>query len=176
MHATLEGVMKQMLNLWFDSKNHQRPFYLSNSINIDKILLNTKFPSEFPRTQRSISTYYVYKANEMRNLLFYSLIYVLKDKLKKDYFDHLILFILFIRILTKDKINDTDIRVSMFLIENFIKKFEILYGIENMSYNLHSHLHLSEQCFNFGPLNKLSCFAFEGFYNCCLDHTFEPRF
>jgi hypothetical protein len=134
--------MKQMLNLWFDSKNHHRPFYLSNSIYIEKVLLKTKFPSEFPRTQRSISTYYLYKANEMRNLLIYSLIYVLKDKLKNYYFDHLILFILFICILTKEKISETDDHVSKFLIVNFIKKFEILYGIENMSYNLHSNLHL----------------------------------
>jgi hypothetical protein len=104
MHATLEGVVKQLLNLWLDSKNHNRTFYLNNSICLDKVLLKTKYPSEFPRSQRSISAYYLYKANELRNLLFYSLIYIVKEKLKKEYYEHLVLFILFIRVLTKNKI------------------------------------------------------------------------
>jgi hypothetical protein len=42
MHATLEGVVKQLLNLWLDSKNHKRAFYLNNSICLDKVLLKNK--------------------------------------------------------------------------------------------------------------------------------------
>ena len=31
-----------------------------------------------------------------------------------------------------------------------------------MTYKLHAHLHLPEQCYKFGPLHKLSAFPFEG--------------
>lgn len=164
MHASLEGTLKKMLNLWFNSKYHKKPFYLKNVVDIDSVLMKIQFPSEFPRSQRSLEYFHFFKANELRNLIFYSIIYILKEKMHKKYFDHLVLFILFVRTLTKNKLNDNDIKLCEFYIEKFVEDFQNLYGIENMTHNLHSHLHLPSQCFNFGPLNKTSCFAFEGLY------------
>lgn len=162
MHASLEGPLKQLLNLWFNTKNHKKPFYLKSLMEIDNVLMKIKYPSEFPRSQRSLEYFHIFKANELRNLVFYALIYVLKPKMSQKYFDHLVLFILFIRTLTKNMISDHDIKLSEFYIQKFVQDFEELYGIDNMTYNLHSHLHLPRQCLNFGPLNKLSSFAFEG--------------
>jgi hypothetical protein len=142
MHASLEGTLKQLLNLWFDTKNHNKPFYLKNYIDIDIVLMKIQFPSEFPRSQRSLEYFHMFKANELRNLVFYSLIYVLKPKMSQKYFDHLVLYILFIRTLTKNMINEHDIKLSEFYIQKFVQDFEELYGIDNMTYNLHSHLHL----------------------------------
>jgi len=165
MHASLEGTLKQLLNLWFDSKHHNKPFYLKNIVVIDSILTKIQYPSEFPRTQRSLEYFHMFKANELRNLIFYSLIFILKNTMPQIYFDHLVLFILFIRTLTKNKLSDHDIKYSEFYIRKFVEDFQNLYGIENMTYNLHSHLHLPRQCSNFGPLNKTSTFAFEGCLN-----------
>ena len=38
-----------------------------------------------------------------------------------------------------------DITLSFKIIYEYIKEFEILYGMENMTFNLHSHLHLPQQ-------------------------------
>ena len=38
-----------------------------------------------------------------------------------------------------------DILQSFKLIENYIQEFEIIYGKEKMTFNLHSHLHFPEQ-------------------------------
>jgi len=163
MHCALEGTVKKLLELWFKSSNHKYQFYLNSKIKyIDKLLLKIQYPSELPRNQRSIINYKLFKANECRNLIYYCFIYILKDSMPQDYYEHLINYILFIRILTKDYIDENDINNSKALINKFVTDFNKLYGTTHLSYNLHSHLHLPDQVKIYGPLNKLSCFAFEG--------------
>jgi len=168
MHCALEGTVKKLLDLWFNSNNHHYDFYLNSKIkNIDKILLKIQYPSELPRNQRTLVNYNLFKANECRNLIYYCFIYVLKDNMDSEYYEHLINYILFIRILTQDFIDDKDITNSKILITKFVTDFNRLYGTTNLSYNLHCHLHLPDQVKIYGPLNKLSCFAFEGIFKIC---------
>ena len=49
------------------------------------------------------------------------------------------------RLLCDKKILTADILQSFKLLENYIEKFERLYGKENLTYNLHSHLHFPQQ-------------------------------
>ena len=65
---------------------------------IDNLLLAIRYPSEFPRSQRGIAYYYLFKANEYRNLIVHSLIYIMKNVLTKEYYEHLLLYILFLRL------------------------------------------------------------------------------
>ena len=168
MHCALEGTVKKLLELWFKSSNHKYQFYMDSKIkHIDNLLLKIQYPSELPRTQRSIINYNLFKANECRNLIYYGLIYVLKDFMETSYYEHLINYILFIRILTQDYVDNNDIIKSKLLINQFVKNFEKLYGSTNSSFNLHSHLHLPDQVAIYGPLNKISCFPFEGVFKIC---------
>jgi hypothetical protein len=130
-------------------------------------LLKIKYPSEFPRTQRSIKDISVFKANEYRNLIFYSFIYVLKPCLKTKYYNHLLIYALFLRILTQDSISDSDIEYSRMLIDQFMRIFVNSYHEKHLSFNLHAHVHLPNQVELFGPLNKISCFSFEGVFKIC---------
>lgn len=130
-------------------------------------MLNIKFPSEFPRTQRSLKEIEKFKANEFRNLVFYSLVYVLKSYLKPEFYNHFLLYVVFLRILTQDSILPAEIEYSKDLIHLFMMNFKELYMEEHMSFNLHAHLHLPDQVALFGPLNKISCFSFEGVFKIC---------
>jgi hypothetical protein len=130
-------------------------------------LLKIKYPREFPRTQRSIKDINIFKANEYRNLVFYSLIYVLRSFLKPEYYHHLVLYIVFIRILSQTSISAEDIELSRDCIHTFLYSFEHLYGQEHLSFNLHAHQHLPDQVLRFGPINKISCFSFEGVFKIC---------
>ena len=49
------------------------------------------------------------------------------------------------RLLCDKKILTADILQSFKLLEKYIEKFERLYGKENMTFNLHSHLHFPQQ-------------------------------
>jgi len=80
------------------------------------------------------------------------------------YYEHLIYYILFIRLLTQDKISEADVTFSQLLINSFVGEFETLYGSKNVSFNIHSNVHLPDQVARFCPLKKHSSFAFEGFF------------
>jgi hypothetical protein len=132
-------------------------------------LKKIKFPSEFPRTQRSIENFNIYKANEYRNLLFYSLINILKPFLPHEYYQDFLLYVLFMRILTQDEITNYDIEFAKNLIDEFLSEFEELYKEDNLSFNLHAHMHPPSQVAMFGPLHKVSCLSFEGVFKVCKD-------
>ena len=88
----------------------------------------------------------------------------------QSYFEHLAKYVLFIRKLTKDKRTPDDLSRSRALINEFVRDFEDLYGTENMSYNLHIHLHLVDQVENIGPLDKSSsCMSGESCFKKCKD-------
>ena len=91
------------------------------------------------------------------------MIYILKEALPQEYYEHLLHYILFLRILTKDKISAQEINLARHLIVKFIKEFEThFYGTINLKYNLHAHLHLPDQVAEMGPIHKSSAFAGEG--------------
>ena len=93
--------------------------------------------------------------------------YIFKLFLNNVYFEHLASYFLFFRILTLKKITDDDIKYSQYLIEDFIKQYEFLFGKNNLTYNLHCHLHLPLQVLLYGPFHIISCFPFEGFFKIC---------
>lgn len=127
------------------------------------MIIQIKYPTEIPRTQRSLEFRKLFKANEFKTFIFYSSFF-LKNHLPNRYFNHLLHYIVFLRILCQDKLDEDDIFLSFHLIQRFINDFELLYGRENLTYNLHSHIHLPFQALNFGPINKISSFPFEGMF------------
>ena len=133
---------------------------------LDQKLSYLFYPSEFSRRQRSIRNFARYKANELRNLLFYGAM-IFKDFLSKKYFEHFLLYVIFIRVLCQENITKDDILSSYSLIKSFNVNFKDYYGSINQTFNLHGHLHLPKQVLNYGPLNKISAFPFEGFFKIC---------
>lgn len=49
------------------------------------------------------------------------------------------------------------------LLQNFNETFTILYGEENVSFNVHAFLHLVNDVLKHGPLDSFSVFRFENF-------------
>lgn len=130
---------------------------------LDTRILKIRYPKEFPRDQRSLNYFKEFKANEMRNLMFYGSI-CLENILKNEYFQHLILYVVAIRLLCQDELDKTDLKDAFILINHFYLRFRKLYGIENLTYKLHAHTHLIAQVCNYGPLHKISSFPFESNY------------
>jgi len=128
---------------------------------IDKRLLNVKLPPGHSRATRSITERSYYKANEWRNILFYLAFGILKDILPNLYLKNLLKYIIFIRILCQEKISLEDCNEALLIFDDFHSEFEKLYGKENMTFNLHSHLHMPEQVWLYGGLNKTSGMCFE---------------
>ena len=169
MHACLLGTTKHLMNMWLSTTNRSKRFYLRSKVkDIDKLLIDIKYPTEFSRLQRTISNEFSYfKASEFRNIIFYVGLPLFKEFLPSDYYIHFVKYIIFMRLLCNSDVQIEDIKTSFHIITEFINDFEKLYGSTNMTFNLHSHIHLPHQVMRFGPLHLLSAFAFEGMLKFC---------
>ena len=131
---------------------------------LDQKLIKVKYPIEFPRYQRSIKEMNNFKANEFRNILFYSAPFIFLDifnSTNKKFYNHLLAFILAIRLLTKTNPTDDDINDASKLLNYFCQSFSRYYGEEELRFKLHAHTHYSDQVRKYGPLNQVSAFSFE---------------
>ena len=130
---------------------------------INSRILKVKFPSELPRSQRSINDLHRYKANELKNILFYQAPLLCENLMAGiEYIEHFFAYITSMRLMNQKKIERQDLSDADCLIEFFVKSYEKYYGKENLTYNLHAHLHLPSQVANHGSLFYTSCFPFEG--------------
>ena len=88
---------------------------------------------------------------------------MLKNILQKKYYEHFLLLVCAVRILSHPKDCEKNNECASDLLREFVKKFNELYGLENMSYNVHSLLHIAEDVKKFGHLDSYSAFKFENF-------------
>ena len=169
MHLCYLGTTKRMLYRFFDTTTNTNQFYINTRTKkrIDESLLTAKYTNEMSRRQRSINDLHRYKASEYKNIIHHASIFIFKDQLPTNYYMHLVLYILFLRLLTSDDIDNSDIELAYRLILCFVSKYEDLYGTDDLTFNLHAHLHLPAQVHQYGPINKVSAFAFEGFFHFC---------
>ena len=170
MHSILLGTVRQMTNLWFDTKNHSKPYYLGSQQKlIDMKLLEIRPPCSISRLPRSVTIRKYWKAHEwMAWFLYYSLP-VLKSHLPKEFYRHWAILVESITILLGDSIKFDDLNKCEKLLVQFVLEFEHLYGLCNVSFNVHLCLHLTSSVLYWGPLWCHSAFVFESFNGVLLE-------
>jgi hypothetical protein len=102
-----------------------------------------------------------WKANEFRLFLLYVGPVSLINILPKQLYDHFLMFHVSITILCNDNDISKYIDFAEEILCNFVKYFENSYG--EVTYNVHSLIHLVADVKNFGNLNTISCFPFENY-------------
>lgn len=162
MHCVLLGVVRQCLSLWFDSSNHTKPWSLSTKGDmVDRKLCSIKPSSEVNRLPRSIKTRKYWKASEFRSwLLFYS-IPVLHEILPSKYLNHWFILVFCIFTLLKSSVSSSEIDLCKALMDVFCMEMGILYGKEQLTFNVHQLTHLPLSVQRWGPLWATSAFRFE---------------
>lgn len=89
MHCVLLGVVKLFLTSWFNSKNHEKNWYLGVKRKVlDEKMENIFPPKELTRTPRLLQDLERFKATEFRNFFLYYSMPVLKDLLPTVYYKH----------------------------------------------------------------------------------------
>ena len=172
MHCCLLGVVRRMLNLWLSSPNSGKPYYIGHLTTlIDRRLLSIKPISELSRAARSVTDRAHWKASEFRSFLLYYSLPVLKDILPEHNFKHFALLVTAIRKLLNSSIQQQDLELCTEFINLFCKHYNNLYGDQEMTANVHSLLHLTENVKDLGPLWVYSCFYFEGLNGLLLKHV-----
>lgn len=166
MHNCLLGVTKALIGLWTDSSNHLNRFYIGSRAK--KLKFNKQFEkirsySEISRQPRNVMNVAKLKANEYKNWLLYYSIPCLRNLLPPLYLDHFLIFRSAISKLLQKNINTNELVAIDLDLKKFVRQFESLYGLKNMTFNVHLLTHIVDNVRNFGPLWCQSMFTFEDF-------------
>lgn len=165
MHCVLLGVTKNMLTFWTDPKNKNEEYYMTKTKrNILSIrLMGIKTPSYISRRARPLEQLKHFKASEYRSLLLYYLPVCLKKLLPKKYILHLCALSSSIYQLLQPEITKEELDLVQIRLDGFIKEYQVYYGKVNMTFNVHSLIHLVHCVRTFGPLFGFSMFPFESY-------------
>lgn len=169
-HLICLGIMRKFLDhLWVFGKP---PYKLKADqvklLNDNIVKFANQFPAEFVRRPRGLSELKRWKAVEYRTFLLYLGPIVLKNVLSRKKYSnfmnlHVSIYILSHLLLFNDTEQDNMLQFAERLLFHFVEKFNILYGNENMTYNVHNLLHIVEDVKKFGCVDHISCFKYENF-------------
>lgn len=81
--------------------------------------------------------------------------------MRPDFFDHYLHLIAGVSVLSLDNIPVHSIEIADKLLHKFVQDFQLLYGLQFCSINVHQLLHLSECVKNMGPLSVHLCYRYE---------------
>ena len=114
---------------------------------MNKVYKKIKVPHSFARCIRDFSELAFWKANEYKVFMFYTGVSTLIADLPNPYFEHFCLYVLIMR-----KLCDRDLDLESDEIENLENLLifwhigvEKYYGIFELTYTAHVHLHLPQQ-------------------------------
>lgn len=137
-----------------------RPASIEN-LTEDLLCIRQFIPVENNRRPRSIKEVERWKATEFRLFLLYVGPIIMQIYLGAEYAHHFCTLHIAIRILChrKDCIRNNSYAAE--LLAYFVKNMRTLYGNENMVYNVHNLLHLTDDVKRYGSLDTFSAFPFE---------------
>ncbi len=161
MHNMFLGVVDAILTAWVTSSG--KPFSIKNKIpRIDLRIRTWHIPREFTRLLRSLRDLAFFKANDFDACLtFYSS--NLFDAIfeNEEYLDHFHLLAKISFLARQEFISQTDLQTISNWCTEFVERYEILYGVERMTFNVHQILHIPRCIANHGPIFKFSAYPFE---------------
>lgn len=155
LHAALEGVAADLFNI---IENIMTPQQLEL---LDEYIKNINPPQGMTRRPRSFSLRPFWKAKEYRAVLLFYALPCLEDLLPPRNFSNLKHFVNALHILLSGSISPAQLSEAATSLSNFTTGYQRLYGIQNVSYNLHLCRHLIDMVIQHGPLYCYSNFIFE---------------
>ncbi|XP_044019490.1 uncharacterized protein LOC122859872 [Aphidius gifuensis] len=182
LHNLFLGVAKQYTKLLLEAETYvedqDKRRYVSKSIAesiIDMRLSKIRPPSRLTRRPRSIKDMKLWKGQEWRNWIQYYCLICLEGVLKPKYLKHLSLLSQAIYILNSDSITSHEINQARQLLQDFVKKYEQLFGKQAMTYNIHLLLHITDTVENAGPLFSYNASVFESWNRKILQNISSPN-
>ena len=152
------GVMRKLLYLFLNDFSSEDIDLFNERMHKVK----TWCTSEFQRRGRNIQLLGRWKATELRLFLLYAGPSVLKGIVSEEAYNHFLLLHFAMTILVSPSLNSEQSSFARNLLVRFVNTFETLYGEENLIFNVHSLIHLADDCDFFeAPLDTFACFTFE---------------
>ncbi len=158
MHNLLLGTAKHILTVWMSIGVLNKGQFISIQNKVDSF----STPSEIGRIPLKIlSGFSGFTAEQWRNwTLIYSL-FALKETIPSEHYDCWLLFVKATSLLCQREVTIQQVNEGDFLIMEFCKVFEQLYGKQYYTMNLHLHGHLKDCILDYGPVYSFWLFSFE---------------
>ncbi|GBN13443.1 hypothetical protein AVEN_116184-1 [Araneus ventricosus] len=159
-YCVLLGVTRQLVYLSVESSGS---LYSLRAKDIRRLYIrirDLKLPHEATRKLRTTKDISFWKASEWRIFLLTSPV-LLKNILNHNVYKHWLLFVHGITLLLGTNISPDDITKAEDYLKRFVSGVKDIYGIAELSYNVHLLLHLSATVKAWSPLWANSFFIFE---------------
>lgn len=156
--------MRRLLELWVGTTGllRTRISSLQASLISQKLLaLAHHIPSEFVRKPRALSERHRWKATELRQFLLFTGPVVLRDVLLPQIYDNFMLLSVAIYILISPQYCLQMNQLAHHFLLSFVKHYGLLYGKDQLVYNVHGLVHLADDVKVHGHLDTISGFPFE---------------
>ena len=144
---------------------YRLPSHKINNISSNLLSLRNTMPREFSRKPRTMSEFRHWKATELRQFLLYTGPVVLCDILLKQMYQNFVTLSVAINcLLSPDFAGKVEYQnYAEKLLINFVLNFKQIYGASQLVYNVHSLIHLAQDCRKFGVLDNVSAFPYENY-------------
>lgn len=165
MHLLYACVTNRYI-FWLVSDTVNFKFRLPN-LEIDKIDAALKVaaasrPAEFARPVTNMRRYKKFKCTQNRQFLLYLSMVCLKEILPKFQYDHLLLLIIGIRILSDEKLFKKYNSIANSMLREYVEKLGAHFGKFRTIYSFHNLIHLAEETLiQDEPLDKFGMWDFE---------------
>lgn len=156
MHVIHLGIVKKLVTDWISELNKNELEAIFKRIEIAERYR----PVEIRRQIRHLTEFKQFKAKEFRTILMYTGPFLLKDILESRKYNHFLLLHVAMRKLC-DKRHHNDIESIQRMIENFVRQYKQLYGLNRLTFVVHNLIHLCNDVELYGPPKNFSTYKYE---------------
>ena len=162
MHLVLLGIMRKLLYHWNKEVPHKLSSHQKDLVNDGIGIVRMHLPEDFNRLPRKLDETERFKATEFRLLLLYTACITFHKILDSKKFNHFLLLMYAMRIFCDPEMSQNEVNVDygQKLCVLFVKQYSKIYKA-NLTYNIHSLIHLADDVKYYGALDSISAFPFE---------------
>lgn len=170
LHVALLGATRKTLNILMRKTKDKFPLHSTlrsklRKTNIEAINLAIKEahrtqPGEIQRSIRTLDYIAVMKGKEFRSFILYYGIVSLKDNVHTDIYENFLTLHIALTICLAEE-HRRYLPIAQMCFEKYVQDFKKIYGAHQVSYNIHSLLHLVDEVKQWGVLDNFSTFPFE---------------
>lgn len=164
MHTVTLGVMKKNMGMWCNRSSEHKVRVEDVQNMSDRLMDCSEWcPREMGRKPRGLNQRDKFKATEWRSILLYTGFFIFKGILTDERYQHHLLLACSMKILLSDALCSKYHDVAKRMLNRYVKQYVVLYGRDNIVYNVHMLIHFADAAHSHGSLERIGAFAFESY-------------
>jgi len=128
-----------------------------------KIVAQWQWQKDFSRIPLDLNDFKTYKVTELHQIMLYTGPFIFKNIVSQLVYDNFLTFNIIMKILSCTKTVYNQNEYAHVLAKHFLSTFCFVYGGGNVSYNVHSIIHLAQDAKKYGVVDNFSSFPFENY-------------